>query len=283
MNLSKALRFPWRLLRDTAAGFWQEKTWRNAAAIAFYMLFTVGPMLALTLHAAGFLTGDDQGREAIIEWVSMAAGEEGAEAVGEFLENFSLPKSGYLSYAIGAFMLFSGGINAVAHLRETINGILDAEAEGEGDRAGWFSWLVDAAFVASTVFLILASGLIGTVFQYLRSSIESEVPFLFSLLQLAGLALSVLLLVLAMGGIYRYLPKRKLSWKAIGSGALLTAPLFLAERFLMLKWVTNTDLQSVYGSISFMVVFLLWAYVSAQVVLFGAAFAAATEEHAASD
>jgi len=279
MKWPNALHLSGKLLRDTCIDFWREKTWRKAAAIAFYTLFTAGPMLALILHFGGVLTDNNEVRETIIDWLHMVVGEEGAESIESLLDNFSLPKSGLLSYFIGAYMLFSGGINAVGHMRETINGIFHTEEDGKNNRSGWFSVLVDAGFVLATTVLILASALVGVVFYYMRSEIDLDFPFINALSRLLGIVISLAILTLAICGIYHHLPARKLSWKGITYGALLTAPLFLAERFLMLTWMTNTSLESVYGSISFMVVFLLWAYISVQVVLFGAAFAVVAEKH----
>jgi len=279
MKVKHLLLTFWQLLRDTIISFRHERIWRKAAAIAFYTLFTTGPMLVLILHLASLLTGNDDVRKILMEWIQLAAGDTGAEAVGELLDNFSLPKAGVLGYVIGTYMLFSGGINAVGQLRETISSILKVDEGDRNNRPVWFAVVIDAAFVIAITFLVMASGLVGMMFYYIRSMIEVDVPFMFVISRVFGIVVSLSMLVLALGCIYRYLPARKLSWFAIGTASLMAAPLFMMVRFSMIAWFANADLESVYGSISFMVVFLLLAYVSVQVVLLGAIFAGVVEEH----
>ncbi len=278
MKKPHLLQPTWHILRETITGLWREKIWRKAAAIAFYTLFATGPMLVLALHAARFLTDNDDVRSSIIEWLRLITGERGAEAIGELIKNFSLPKSGLLGYVIGAYMLFSGGINAIGQLRQTINSILKAEDGDRGDRPAWFAVVVDAGFVLGIALLVLASGVAAVMFYYLRAVLELDLPSMYAISYALGTLLSLVILMVALCCIYRYLPARKISWTAIACGSLVAAPLFLAVRFVLVAWFSQANLESVYGSISFMVVLLLWAYVSVQVALFGAAFAGSVED-----
>jgi membrane protein len=139
--------------------------------------------------------------------------------------------------------------------------------------------LIDLASVGAFATLLIVSLGLSSVLQYAGGAFDNEIPFGYVVVRILGVLFSVVLLVFLLGAIYRYLPARRLSWAAISAGALVAAALFGVGRFIMVAWLASVKFESVYGSIAFMVVFLLWVYFSAQVVLYGAAFAAVTERH----
>lgn len=271
------------LVKETTATFWQEKTWRMAAAISFYVLFTAGPLLVLELHLAELIIGQEEMLDRILAAVESAAGEDAAAAVENFLDNFSLPKSGWLSYLIGLWMLFFGGVNAVGQLRQSIEHIWDVDDSDKRGKSGLFSLLREVAAVFIGGLLIFASVMLSAFVYHLLSTLDADIPGGAVLLSLSENLVSLFLLTLIFAAIFRYLPSTAPGWKSILSGALLTSLLFAVGRFGLILWISGSNLNSIYGSINFMVIFLIWIYFSAEILLYGATFAGALEKRLTQD
>jgi len=256
----------------TMARFWKERTWRMAAAITFYALLSLGPLLALELQLAGYLMDQGEFQDRVLAVLEKAVGDEGADAVEDLLDNFDLPQSGWWSYGIGLYMLLFGGVNAVAQLRESMRTIWRDETSESDGRSGWLQTLTDAGFVFFFGVILLASVLLNSVLIYARSSVESDIPGGYVVLRLVDFSVSIGVLAVVFAVIFRVLPSKKLPWRSVATGAVATALLFMVARFLMILWLAHADIGSVYGSLTFFIVLMFWVYVSAQLLLFGASF-----------
>lgn len=271
------IQFAGTLLKDTSAAFWREKTWRMAAAVSFYVLFAVGPLLALELHLAELIIGQEETLDRILAAVESVAGDDAADAMEHFLDNFSLPKSGWISYLIGLWMLFFGGVNAVGQMRQSIERIWDVDSDKE-NLSGLFSFLREAGCVAAVGLMIFGSVLLSAMFYRILSELDADIPGGAVILSGTENLISFSLLALVFAALFRYLPASSPGWKSIVSGAVLTSLLFAVGRFGLILWISNSNLDSVYGSINFLVIFLIWIYFSAEIVLYGASFVGVLEK-----
>ena len=258
-------------LAETARDFYQERSWRMAAAITFYLLFTLGPMLALELRLAEVVVSGDEFKDKIVAIFSRAVGEEGGEAVENLLSEFKLPRSGIFEIVLGIWMMIFGGTNAMGQTRNSISTLWNVE-DSEHERSGIRQALVDVGFTLAAAMVLIAMVIIHSLWFFARDAMEGGSWASFSLFGVLYFGLSLSLLASVFYAIYRLLPPLKLSERALWVGAFTTAILFTMGRQLMVVWIASSEITSTYGSISFMIILLVWMYFFTQLLLFGAGF-----------
>ncbi|MDF3130979.1 YihY/virulence factor BrkB family protein [Kiritimatiellaeota bacterium B1221] len=257
--------------RDAVIKFFQDRSWRMAASITFYLLFMIGPMLALQLRLAEFLVGEDEYKDQIVTLFTHVVGEEGGEAVEDLLDEFSLPASGILQIGIGIWMMFFGGGNAMGQLRESLRHIWGVD-ESDNFRSDWKKPLVDAAFVLGFSLFLIASVIIHSVLAYAEKEVDGGMMATYIVGGLLYLLISGVLLTGVFAFIYRVLPGKDYGMKQVLVGSATTAVLFIIARQIMIFWIAHAKISSTYGSVAFFVVLMFWIYTSCQLVLFGGTF-----------
>jgi membrane protein len=267
----------WEDTKKVTVDYVKQGTWRQAAAIAFYSLFAAGPLLLFVLHLGSWVMQFGDFRGALIGSIETIVGKQGANAVEDVIGTYSFPESGWLGYLLGLWTLLFGGFNAVSQLREAMNGLWPERVGERRELAKWSRYLVDIAFVIGFGLLLIISMVVRSLFGYALAHIPSEIPASYSLFRIIDFLLLVAALFIAVTILFRYLPDRKLRRSSLFAGALVTSVLFAAARALVVMWLSTVKLDSAFGSISSMIVFLVWVYVSAQILLYGASFAGVFE------
>ena len=258
-------------LVETARDFYRERSWRMAAAITFYLLFTLGPMLALELRLADVVVSGDAFRDKIVEIFTRAVGEEGGEAIENLLSEFQLPRSGIFEIVLGVLMMIFGGANALGQTRNSMASLWGVE-ESERERSGIRQVLIDVGFTFAAAMVLIASVIIHSLWFFARDAMEGGNWASISVAGVLYVGLSLGLLASVFYAIFRMLPPRRLAERALWVGALTTALLFSIGRQLMVVWIASSEITSTYGSISFMIILLVWMYFFSQILLFGASF-----------
>jgi membrane protein len=268
----------WLLLRETASRFSGHKASLLGAALAYYAVFSLGPLMVIAIAIAGFAFGDEAARGEVSAQLKNLLGDTGAQAVEAMLAGADRHHNGLFAATIGVGTLLFAAIWIVVALKEALNTIWDVVALPS---AG--IWSIAKSYLASVVgvmvlgFLLLVSLLVTTV---LTAAAAYIAPFVsVALLHAMSFLLSFAVVSLLFAMMFKWLPDTDVAWGDVWLGAIVTAVLFEAGKFLIGLYIAKQGLESTYGAASSIVVVLIWVYYNAQIVLAGAEFTRVYAEH----
>jgi membrane protein len=261
------------LLRETFTEWNEDKASRLAAALAYYTVFSLAPMLIIAIAIAGAVFGEEAARGEIVTQIQGLVGRDGAQFIETAIEGASKPKAGTIASLISIAVLLFGASGLFAQLQDSLNTIWEVQPKpGRGligilrDRFLSFTMVLGVGFLL-LVSLVLSAGLSGLV-----NFLGSLLPGIGALLQIANFVLSFAVTTLLFGLIYKVLPDVKIAWSDVWSGAIVTSLLFSIGRFALGLYLGNSSFGSTYGAAGSVVIILVWVYYAAQILFFGAEF-----------
>lgn len=270
--MSALLLNAWRLTYESVNEWMNDRASRKGAALAFYTVFSLAPILILSIAIAGLFFGEEAARGEIFDQVRGLLGNDAAAAVQSMIYNASKPGAGLLATLIGFVTLFIGATTALAELKDGLDQIWDAPPE---KTQGFFYFLrkrlLSIGLILSLGFLLLVSLVLSAVISALARTwgprdatgvVLQGVNFLFSF--------GLVTLLFAM--IYKILPAVRIAWRDVVIGALITAFLFSIGKWLIGLYLGNSAIASSYGAAGSVILVLIWVYYSAQIFLLGAEF-----------
>jgi membrane protein len=262
------------LLRNSFKEWNQDKCPQLGAALAYYTVFSLAPLIVVLLSVFGLIYGNvGQARERILDQLGYLVDSSGLKVIQDIANNVAQPKAGILAAAIGILVALFGASGIFGQLQDALNIIWEVKPKPDQGILGFIrTRFLSFAMVGGVCFLLLASLTLEGLLRGLHSYLQSVLPGGHYL----GLAifyifdLAIILLLFAM--IFRYLPDAKIAWRDVWIGAALTAILFLIGKFLLGLYLSSGAASSAYGAASSLVTLLLWIFYSAQILLFGAEF-----------
>jgi membrane protein len=262
----------WVLLRDTAESWSSHNDSRQGAAIAYYSIFSLGPVLVIAIAVAGFVFGEDAARGDVEMQLSGLLGDATAKAIDAMLVGASKPQQGLLATALGTIFLFFTAVSVVVQLKDAFNIVWEVDAKKiSGVRQFVRAYLVSLAAVISFGFLLLVSLLFTTGLAaagtYFGARFLPVAAF-----QIAGSLISFAAICLLFAMMFKWLPDADIDWRDVWLGAAITAALFEIGKLLIGIYIGRQAFDSTYGAAASLVVLLIWVYYSAQIVLLGAEF-----------
>jgi membrane protein len=265
------LRGWWALFRDAAYRWIGHKAPRLGAALAYYSVFSIGPLMLIAVAVAGFFFGAEAVRGQVSSQLTGLLGESGAKAVETMLAGASQREEGILATIIGIATLLLGATGVVVQLKDALNTVWDAESPtGTGVWGFVRSYIVSLAGVLGLGFLLLVSLLLTTALSAGANLFASFLPE--AVLQMLGFLLGFAVSSLLFAMMFKWLPDAEIGWRDVWLGGVVTAVLFELGKFLIGLYVGKQGLESTFGAASSIVVLLIWVYYSAQIVLYGAEF-----------
>jgi len=266
------------LLRSAVEGFIEDSAPSRGAAIAYYTLFSLAPLLVIATAVAGAAFGEVAVEGAVAAELQDLLGDKAAAAIQDLVRAAHFEGGGMLAGIISVVTLLLTASGAFGELQSALNVIWKAEPQG-----GTISRLVRAraasiGLVAATGFLLLVSLLASAAIAALGRWIGGAVTGLELVLSALNFTVSFLLIAALFAAIYKVLPDRPIAWRDVGVGALVTALLFVIGKSLIGWYLGGGGLASSYGAAGALMVVLLWVYYSAQVFLLGAEFTRAYAE-----
>jgi membrane protein len=260
----------WALIKDAANGWSAHRASRIGAALAFYTVFSLGPILLLAVVVAGFFFGQGAARGEVHQQVSTMLGAKAAAEVQTVLLRAHRPAAGVVATAISVVtLLFSADI-ALVELKSGLDEIWSVR----NDTRRWYweylqSRLLSIALILSLGFLLLVSLAFGAALGALEA-VSRGIFIVGIVLRSTSALISFGLAVLLFATIYKVLPSVKLAWRDVVVGALITAVLFTVGKYAIGLYMGSSTVASMYGAAGSVIVVLLWVYYSAEVFLFGA-------------
>jgi membrane protein len=267
----------WLVLGRTAVDGWlADRAPSMGAAIAYYTVFSLAPMLVLVLGIAGLAFGREAAEGALFGQLAGLIGAEGAKAVQAMLKSASGEKAGIIATVVGFVTLTIAATAVFAELQSALNVIWKAEAPRRSSLWALVrARLLSLSIILSIGFLLLVSLVVDAGLTAFSGYLDATLPGLPVILHAIHLVIAFLFTTVFFGMMFKILPDTPVRWRDVWLGAAVTALLFTVGKFLIGLYIGSTNVASAYGTAGALVVVLLWVYYSAQILLFGAEFAKA--------
>ena len=260
------------LVKDSVSGWMEHQASRTGAALAFYTVFSLAPILLLSIAIAGFFFGQQAARGEIYEQIRQLIGPSGAAAVQTVIEHAGRSGAGTMATVISVLTLIIGANTALVELKSGLDEIWNVPSER---RTGFWYFirtrLSSVGVILALAFMLLVSLVISAALAALEKLSRGE-ALLNVVLEWANLLFSFVLVAALFGTIYKVLPSVRIAWRDVMVGAVVTAALFTVGKFAIGAYIGNSGLASTYGAAGSVILILLWVYYSAQIFLFGAEF-----------
>jgi membrane protein len=261
----------WAPLRETLNRWSEHKAARLGAALAYYSVFSLGPLIVIAIAIAGLVFGAEAVRGQVLATLNGLLGEAGTQAIEAMLKGADRPREGAVTTVIGIGTLLFAAVGVVVQLKDALNTVWEVETTpGSGIWRFVRSYVLSLAAVLSLGFLLLISMLLTAALAAAGKYVAPYLPEV--ALQIAGFAASFTVISLLFAAMFKWLPDTKIEWRDVWLGAVLTAALFEVGKFLIGLYIGKQGLESTYGAAASIIVVLLWVYYSAQLVLMGAEF-----------
>lgn len=269
------LKVLWELLKETYEEWSNDNALRLGAALSYYMIFSLPPVLLIVIALAGFIFGEDAARGRIVDEIQVLIGRSGAEGVETMIQNAYKPEAGIIATIVGIVTLIVASTGVFAELQDALNTVWNVKpAEGRGVmdilRVRLFSFIM----IVGIGFLLLVSLVISASISALNDYVLQYQAELISktLLQIINLVVSLAISTGLFAMIYKLLPDVRIAWKDVWLGAFFTSLLFTIGKFGIGLYLGNSDIGSSYGAAGSMAIILFWVYYSSQILFFGAEF-----------
>ncbi|HEX7973699.1 MAG TPA: YihY/virulence factor BrkB family protein [Anaerolineales bacterium] len=261
------------LFRQTFAEWSEDKAPRLAAALSYYTIFSLAPLLVIVIAIAGLAFGKSTAQNQIVGQITSLVGKQGADAIQAMIAGASNPKTSLIATIIGFITLILGAAGVFGQLQDSMNTIWEvAPKPGRGIKGILQDRLLSFAVVLVIGFLLLVSLVISTVISAFSQFASGLLPFSGLMPQLINLVVSFIVITLLFALTFKYLPDVSISWRDVWLGAAFTALLFTIGKWLIGLYLGRSAFNSTYGAAGSLVVVLLWIYYSAQILFFGAEF-----------
>lgn len=271
-------RLLWQSLTDWIA----DNGPGRGAAIAYYTLFALAPVLVIVIAIAGLVFGQDAVRGEIVKQIGGLIGTDGATAIQSLLQRAREPREGIGASALGLAGLIFAATGAFLELQAALNRIWRVRTDSDGgvDVKGLATRrLRSLGMVVSIAFLLLVSLTVSAAVNAMLSFLQQFSLVWPILVAVVNQAVSLFITTLMFGAIFMVLPDVHLKWRNVAVGAFATAVLFAIGQRLIGLYLGNSTLASPFGAAGTIAIILVWVYYSAQIVLFGAEFTRVWAEH----
>lgn len=259
----------WTVTRSAVAGFFDDSALSHAAAMAFYAATSLAPILLIVLSVAGFATGRDAAEIAISAQLTGLLGPQGADLLKATVENASAHK-GTMASVVAVVTLLVGASGVFGEMQSTLNLIWKVRPQ----KVSLFNLararVASLGLVASLGFLLLVSLAASAAISAVGDVMTARLPFGEFVLSAANTLVSLVLVALLFGAIFKILPDRALSWRDVRFGAAVTAILFTIGKSLIGWYLGTSAIASSYGAAGSLIALLLWVFYSSAIFLFGA-------------
>jgi membrane protein len=244
------------------------------AAIAFYTVFSLAPLVIIVIAVAGFFGGHDAVQGQLFQQVAALVGPEGAKAVESVVQGAQAPRQGLVATLISVGILLVGSTSVFSELQSALDRIWKVPA-AEKPSGIWNmvrTRLLSLGLVLALAFLLIVSLIVSAVLSALGSWASGLLPEWEILLQISNILVGLVFTTILFAMIYRFMPNASVAWRDVWTGAAVTAVLFEIGKILIGLYIGKASIASSYTAAGSLVVVLIWVYYAAQVFLLGAEF-----------
>ncbi|MEO6183436.1 MAG: YihY/virulence factor BrkB family protein [Verrucomicrobiota bacterium] len=268
-----------RLLKETGAEWVEDKAPRLGAALSYYTVFSIAPLILIAITITGLIFADAQ--QQVIAQVQSVMGEKGAEAIKSMIQAGQKPAQSSIATILGFATLIFGAAGVFIQLKDALNTIWDVDetsAKG-GIWAFVKKYFLSFSMVLGIGFLLLVSLLLEAAVAIAGEFAKNYIPGMDVVMQVVAVVISFAVVALLFAMLFKFLPDVKVAWRDVWIGAILTAALFVIGKIILGLYLGKAAAASAYGAAGSLVIVLLWVYYSSQILFFGAEFTQVYARH----
>lgn len=261
----------WILTKDTVSGFLADNALSRGAAIAYFTIFSLAPLLIVVTAIAGLVFGYEAAQQAIVAQFSGLMGDQSAELLRSMIAKASVQGTGLAATTIGAVTLLITTSGAFGEIQSSLNSIWKTEPQAGLSRMVR-ARLAGLGLVLTLGFLMLVSLVISAGLAALGHWIDALFPVAQVLMMVVNFAMTVALLSIVFAAIFKLLPDTPIAWRDVAIGAVVTGLLFTIGKTAIGVYIGTTHVASGFGAAGALIVMLVWIYYSSLIFLLGAEF-----------
>lgn len=258
----------------TFNGFINDRCLKLSAALSYYTLFAIAPLLLILIYLAGKIYGQEAFEGKVFAEIHGFIGSEAAVQIQEIIQNAAIKGSSPWAIIVGLVTLFVGATGVFLEIQDSINQIWRVKAKPQ---KGWLKMITNRflsfSMIATLGFLLIVSLVINGLVTALSSRLMAyfqDVTVV--LVAIFNLALTFVIIAILLAVIFKFLPDAKIRWKDVRAGAIFTALLFMLGRYAIGLYIEKVGPGSTYGAAGSLIVILVWVYYAAAILYFGAEF-----------
>lgn len=271
----------WIVIRDAFTGFLDDRCLKLSAALAYYTVFSLAPLLVLIISVVSVFLGEEAIRGQVFSQINGLVGNQAAGQIQEMIKSVSLSGKTSTALVVGIVTLLLGATSIFTEIQDSVNLIWRVKAK---PKRGWLKLLQDrllsSSLVVSLGFLLLVSLVINGLILAMSDFLTRYVPLVgVYLISAINFAVSTGVITALFAVIFKVLPDAKIAWKDVRWGAFFTALLFMLGRYVIGIYIETTSTSSAYGAAGSLIVILTWIYYTSAILYFGAEFTLAYANH----
>lgn len=262
------------VIKNAGNGFLEHKVLKMSAALAFTTMFSLGPLLLVILFISDFFLGRKAVEGTIYGQIKNFVGPSSANQIQSIIENLSLSKEGTVAGIIGVITLLIGATSVFAEIQDSINTIWGIKPKKQ---SGFWLYLkarlLSFGVIGSFGFILLVSLGISSIMDVLSNQLFlhfSDVSLYIA--YVVNYLITFIIISLLFGAIFTILPDAQIKWRQVKLASFTTAILFMIGKFIISFYISNSNIQNVYGAAGSFVILMLWVYYSSVILYFGAEF-----------
>ncbi|GAB3416419.1 YihY/virulence factor BrkB family protein [Niabella aquatica] len=264
----------WEVIKNTFKGFSDHKITKLSGSLAYYTVFSMGPLLVMIISLCGLFLGKEAVEGEVFAVLQGFVGEDTAGQLQEIIKNASLTGKSTIAAIIGGVTLLIGATTVFGEIQDSINTIWGLKAK---PKKGWLKMLqnrfLSFSVIVSLGFLLLVSLTITGIIEGVSKGLQARYPDVtVALFYIINLMLTLLISGIIFAVIFKVLPDAKIRWRDVFAGALITAFLFMLGKFGISLYISQTKVGSTYGAAGSLVILIVWIYYSSIILYLGAEF-----------
>jgi len=270
----KYLKRTGKILMATLNGFLDDRGLKLSAALAYYTVFALAPLLMLVISLIGAFLGKDAIQNNIYPQIKSYVGSSAALQIQEMIKSISLSGKTGVAIVTSIVTLIVGATSIFLEIQDSINLIWRVKAK---PKKGWVKMLtnrlISFSMIISLGFLLLVSLIVNALVLALSTRITRYFPEVtIQLFNLINIGITFLVIAVLFGIIFKFLPDVKIAWRDVRTGAFFTSLLFMLGKYLIGIYIQTTGTGSTYGAAGSLIVILVWIYYTSAILYFGAEF-----------
>lgn len=264
----------WTVLKKAFKGFSNDKVMKLSASLAYYTVFSIGPMIIVIIYVAGLIYGREAVQGTIFEQIQGLVGSSAAAQIQDMIKSAALNREGNFAFVLGIITLIVGATSVFAEIQDSVNQIWNLKPK---PKKGWLKMLTDRLLSFSVIiglgFILLVSLLVNGLMEILMNRLQARFPNLaLVVVYILNILVTFCVITTLFGAIFKVLPDAVIKWKDVIVGSMVTATLFMLGKFAITFYIGSSNVGGTYGAAGSLVILLLWVYYSAVILYFGAEF-----------
>jgi membrane protein len=263
----------WATAKETASDWSEDNASRLAAALAYYSLLSLAPLLVIVIAIAGLFYGQDAARGKIAGELGAVVGGDAAQGIQSVAASARSQTGGVISTIVGVVTLFVGASGVFGELQSSLNTIWEVKPKpGRGMLGQLKDRFLSFTMVLGVAFLLLVSLVLSTLLSALGTAVAGTLPGGEGIWQLVTFLFTFSLVTTLFALIFKYVPDAQIKWRDVWLGAAVTALLFTIGKFLLGLYLGKAAPGSSYGAAGSIIALVVWVYYAAQILFLGAEF-----------